>query len=160
MTNNCDFYAENERFRSFIAYYSRLLKYQGADVDLWEHLYLVMLTKGNRYPDSYYFKCLKNEYIRLSRIQAENKIFIELNADTVAVDDFTKSVENRFLISFAFELLTVKEKEVLRLHYALGYSLSEVAKQRKLTRQAVNQMKQRALKKIKSYAELDKMRRK
>lgn len=158
MRKNDDFYAKNVRFKSFIDYYSQLLKYQGANVDLWEHLFAVMVMHGDKYPDAYYFKCLKNEYIRLSMIEAEKRVLIELNEEIIAEKRFEDRLLDRMELEKAFEELTDKERDVLRLHYALGYSVSEVAKQKNVTRQNVNNIKVRALKKLRQHANLDKMR--
>lgn len=44
---------------------------------------------------------------------------------------------------------TKKEQDILYLHYGLDYSIAEIATMQHISRQAVNQLKNRALKKIK-----------
>ncbi len=79
---------------------------------------------------------------------------------TLLVDDFYDSadswadmpISNPLRNSiFAYDLsriLTVVEAKIIHLHYFVGHSVQEIASMRKTSRQAVNKIKMRALKKI------------
>ena len=57
--------------------------------------------------------------------------------------------KNEFEILDMFKILTQKEAYIMKLLYVYYLSVSEVADYMKISRQAVNQSKKRALKKIK-----------
>lgn len=134
------FFTENARFSRLIDYYARRLKDPCAKADLWGFLWILLATAKRGLNDRYIAVCLRNEWLRMSREQTRAPI---------CCDDFSrfgfsfaeKPIEMLCDIANAFKELTEKESAVLRLHYVGGYSIDEVAKLNKITRQAVNKTK-------------------
>lgn len=142
-----DFYEKNARFSHFIAYYGRLLKYQNASYDLWSFLWELHNARGETLTDEYIRTCVYHEYIRLSKIETKNKLWELLESDVCApVIDTDLKLD----IATAFDRLTRKEQEVLRLSLNFGYSGQEIANIKKCTRQAVCKMRSSALKKMRA----------
>lgn len=96
---------------------------------------------------SYIAKSIRNEYIKLSK--KKNKIIVnesELNLDIeVAYDGF----ESEFELLDIFKILKEKEAYIMKLLYVHCLSVSEISTFMNISRQAVNQAKNRALRKIK-----------
>lgn len=152
-----DFYQKNAEFRPIIHFYGRLLAYPGSINDLWEFLFFLQAKYGDNFPPAYYKKAIKNEYIRLSKIETQARILLTELLDFSAAR-FENSLENQLLLEKAFDFLTEKECSVLRRHFAIGYSLQEIARQDNCTRQAVFRTKSRALNKLRDFMLLDKIR--
>lgn len=142
-------------FNPILIKYSILLDGEDTKQDLIIHLIKVLNTAKfydeNLCEDklifSYILKSIRHEYIRLSK--NKSKILInemELNLDIeVAYDGF----ENEFELMDMFKILSEKEVYIIKLIYIYYLSVSEVADYMNISRQAVNQAKNRALKKIK-----------
>lgn len=142
---NCDFFIENERFKPLIMHYARRLKSKTALADLWAFLWELEATKDLP-SDNYISVCIRNEFIRLSRLNVKQK-FAEL-FDLPCYDndrDFWLDIET------AFKRLTSKENCTLRLHYMGGYSVSDIAKLSNISRQAVDKNRRRGLEKIRAF---------
>lgn len=143
-------------FNPILIKYSILLDGEDTKQDLIIHLIKVLNTAKfydeNLCEDklifSYILKSIKHEYIRLSK--NKNKISsneMELNLDIeIAYDGF----ENEFELLDMFKILSEKEAYIIKLIYIYYLSVSEVAEYMKISRQAVNQAKNRAIKKIKN----------
>lgn len=54
-------------------------------------------------------------------------------------------------LMFLEKVLTNNEYDIIKLHFFYGYSISEIAKVKKIARQNVNKAKIQALKKIEKY---------
>lgn len=149
-------------FNPLLIKYSRLLNGEDTKQDLIIHLINVVnkikFDNNNLCEDKaivgYMAKSIRNEYIRLSK--KINKILLnelELNLDIeIEYDGF----DSEFEMLDTFKVLSEKEAYVMKLIYVYYLSVSEVSDYMKISRQAVNQAKNRALKKIKNIYLLDK----
>ena len=149
-------------FNPLLNKYSRLLDGEDTKQDLIIHLISVVnkikFDNKNLCEDNaivgYIAKSIRNEYIRLSK--KINKILLnelELNLDIeIEYDGFNSEFE----MLDTFKVLSGKEAYVMKLIYVYYLSVSEVSDYMKISRQAVNQAKNRALKKIKNIYLLDK----
>lgn len=63
---------------------------------------------------------------------------------------FTDEVENKMLICDVLKTLTDEQKNVVKLRYCCGFSCSEIADFKGVSRQSVSQTKKRALDKMKT----------
>lgn len=93
---------------------------------------------------TYIAKSIRNEYIRLSRLKSKET---ELNLD---LDLAYEEEESEFEFLDTFKLLTPKEAYIMKLIYVYCLSISEISQYMNISRQAVNQAKNRALRKMKS----------
>ena len=95
----------------------------------------------------YIAKSIRNEYIKLSKERDKIKLNeLELNLD---IEISYEDCNAEFEILDMFKILTKKEAYIMKLLYVYYLSVSEVADYMKISRQSVNQTKNRALKKIK-----------
>ncbi|WP_133016976.1 sigma factor-like helix-turn-helix DNA-binding protein [Clostridium cuniculi] len=142
-------------FENIINKYSR--KLNGADTR--QDLYVFLINLINNidtkliinYEDKqillYFSKSLKNEYIRLSKKNAK-KSKNEIYMNNELLYDCNK-IESNIEILDSIRILTIYEKEIIRLIFFDGYKVSDIAKKTGKSRQAINQVKNRALKKLK-----------
>ena len=139
-------------FDPLISKYAKLLDKEDTKQDLILHLIKVM----NKIPTDkklknkefvgYVAKAIRNEYINLSKKKDRVKLNeVELNLD---IEIGYEECEYEFEILDMFKVLSKKESLIMRLLYVHYLSVSEVADYMKISRQAVNQAKNRALKKI------------
>lgn len=145
-----------EIFKPIINKYSRILDGEDTKQDLIIHLFKVLdkinLHNINFCKDkvivSYIAKSIRNEYIRLAKIKSKKTINeTELNLD---LEIAYNGEESEFELLDTFKILTKKEAYVMKLIYINYLSVTEVAQYMRLSRQAVNQIKNRALKKMRS----------
>lgn len=151
-----------EIFNPLLLKYSKLLDGEDTKQDLIIHLINVVnkikFDNENLCKDKmivgYIAKSIRNEYIRLSR--KRSKILLnesELNLDIeMEYDGF----ESEFEMLDIFKVLSKKEAYIMKLIYVYYLSVSEISDYMKISRQAVNQAKNRGLKKIKNIYLLDK----
>lgn len=105
---------------------------------------------------SYLIKSIRNSFIRLNIKAKKNTIktvpFSDLSDQQKYYTESKQVIHNDFS-DFYFEQLksyiSEKEWEIIELVYIKGYTVSEIANQRNISRQAVNQIKKRALRKLK-----------
>ena len=92
-------------------------------------------------------KALKYEYIKLSKKNDKIKNReVELNLEIeIGYEEFDSEVE----VLNLFEVLTEKEEYIMKLIYINYLSISEVADYMGISRQAINQAKNRAISKLK-----------
>ncbi|MBE6053287.1 MAG: sigma-70 family RNA polymerase sigma factor [Clostridium sartagoforme] len=95
----------------------------------------------------YIAKSIRNEYIKLSK--KRNKININEMELSLQIEISHEDSEPEFEILDMFKVLTKKEAYIMKLLYVYYLSVNEIADYMKISRQAVNQSKNRALKKIK-----------
>lgn len=95
---------------------------------------------------------VRHEFYRLAKkhqklIQSEQ---LTENKDIEKLQQsFTIDTECDFVIDVCrSDRFTQKERNVLYLHYVLDYSIAEIATAYRISRQAVNQLKNRAIKKM------------
>lgn len=153
-----------DMFQPIIRKYTRLI---GGDEDsssdlvlaLIELIYGIQLDKLKTVNDyvliSYISKSLHHKYIQLSRkscsvveheMLCENDSEYEFTTVCLVASSFTKRIE---LDDFLKKTLTPKELLCVQLIVIHGYTATEVARELGITKQAVNQCKNRALKKLK-----------
>lgn len=140
-------------FNPLIMKYARLLDEEDTKQDLTLNLIKVMKKiptdkkLKNKEIVGYVAKAIRNKYIDLSKKNDRVKINeVELNLD---IEIGYEECEYEFEILDMFKVLSKKEYYIMRLLYIHYLSVSEVADYMKISRQAVNQTKNRALKKIK-----------
>ena len=140
------FFTENERFSRLIRFYARRLNEVSAADDLWGFLWILKATAKKPLTDNYIAVCLRNEFIRMSKAKAALPLcvadFTSFGLATVDKPCITMDIEK------AFESLSLKESEILRLHYVGGYSIDELSKIKKISRQAINKTKLNGLNKM------------
>lgn len=150
------------QFTPLITKYSKLLNTE----DAFEEMRLVFIelimrikldelrSRSDGVIVTYISKTIKTKYI------AQNKLN-ELEADTVYWEDLDEafqrkhepsnllfSEEEDFALSIPPNVLSKQELDIITKIYLYGYSAAEVAREKKITRQAVNQIKLRSLKKM------------
>lgn len=144
-----------EMFTPLIGKYSRLLDKEDTRQDLIIHLIKVLnnipINNKSLFKDKeiigYIARSIRNEYIKLSKKRDKIKLNeIELSLD---IEISHEECETEFEILDMFKILTKKEAYIMKLLYVYYLSVSEVADYMKISRQAVNQSKNRALKKMK-----------
>ncbi len=141
-------------FNPIINKYSRLLCREDTKQDL--IVFLIELINKIRIDNSnfsedkvilgYISKSIKHEYIRLSKQYNKYSIKkIELNLDLqLQVEDNNSLIEVLDLIN----VLTDKQKKVIKFIFIDCNNINEVATYMNISRQAVNQIKNRALNKL------------
>lgn len=154
-----------EQFNPLIAKYSRLLNTE----DAFEEMRLVFieavmglrLDRLRSHSDgvivAYISKTVRTKYIAKNKRheQEEDIVYWE------DLDEFFKrkhepsnplfSAEEDFVRAIPPGVLNEKELDIITMVYLYGYSAAEIARAKKITRQAVNQIKLRALRKLKDY---------
>ena len=110
------------------------------------------MPEENKFEDdriifAYISKALKYEYIKLSKKNDKIKNSeVELNLEIeIGYEEF----ESEFEVLNLFEVLTEKETYIMKLIYINYLSISEVADYMGVSRQAINQAKNRAISKLK-----------
>lgn len=146
-----------KRFQLLIKKYAKQLKYEEAESDLIisliEIIKCINLNSLNSSNEgvivTYILRSLNNRKIDLFRKYVKNKQEeTELNLDILGVE-FNNTIENNLIIESIFKTLTEVQKKVIKRKYIYGYSNVEIAEELNISRQAVNQTKNRALEKIK-----------
>ncbi len=142
-----------DKFDKLISKYARLLDYEDAKQDLILHfIKTVKSMKLNNSMNSdpilvsYLHKTLKNEYIRLSKAKAKYS-FSELNLDIITDSE---EMEFDYFDELFDKYLTNKESNILTLLFKKRYTVTEVSKAMNISRQAVNQCKNRSLLKLRN----------
>ena len=142
-------------FDNIINKYSRKLNGEDTKQDL--YVFLIKLIKNIdelsivNYEDkqvlSYFSKALKNEYIRLSKKNDRRKNNEDYNYEEIVWKyDFIES--NIEVLDFINNLNNY-EKNIIKMVVLNGYSVSEVAKKTGKSRQAISQVKNRAISQLK-----------
>ena len=144
--------------------YARYLRYEDAYNDLLTFFIELIqsaplratLDKGDGVIVNYIAKSIKGEYIKLSKSIDRNILpFSDLNDETAYMLEAQMSYTQEYDLGqyWASEALTNTEEMVIRMIYERGYSVPYTAELLGKTRQAINQTKLRALKKIKKEIE-------
>ena len=151
-------YAEREQI---LRDYVKLIKYYSAKKPLFfgncfdemepmlTLFLLELISKGKCVSQRYVAVAIRNEFYRLSHIW--NKISGTENfmTENFVLPDFTKELENNIVVADALKKLTKKQNEVIKLVYLEGVSVAEIAERKGTSRQSVNNIKIRALDKMK-----------
>lgn len=142
-------------FDNIINKYSRKLNGEDTKQDL--YVFLIKLINNIdelsivNYEDkqvlSYFSKSLKNEYIILSKKNDRRKNNEDYNCeDRVWGYNF---IESNIEVVDSIKNLNNYEKKIIKMVVLNGYSVSEVAKKTGKSRQAISQVKNRAISKLK-----------
>ena len=146
-----------DEFKKLIFLYSAKLEYEDAQSDMnlffIELLYAIDLSifkcdKGTGIK-RYIAVCLRNRYITLS-IKADKlkKLSLPYLENSYG---YCGEYDDKILMDQALEELTSKQKCVLIHRYVYGYSIAEISENLKITRQTVNDTKNRALSSLKEF---------
>lgn len=142
-------------FKNIINKYSRQLDGEDTKQDL--SLFLIKLidnidiTSASKYNDkqllSYISKSLKNEYIKLSKKKC--KIYASECLDSNHINNKSINLDSNIEILDSLNYLTDYEKWILSQIFFSGYSVNELSKNLRKSRESINQVKKRALNKLK-----------
>ncbi len=144
------------QFQPLIKKYSFLLNYEDSQSELTltfiEIIYKIPIYnprfKQDKYIVSYINSSIKNDYIYLS--MNKNKLYyyeLPINLDIIETL-YQPNLEDKLVVKDLLSLLTRKEKEVINLKYFEEYSDTEISKKLRISRQAVNKTKNRAIQKM------------
>ena len=154
------------RFTPLLKKYANLLRYEDAYFDLQlDFIELIsnfkldkMLKTDNGALLSYIKKAIYNQYIKRSKANNEylinNNTISDMSDEQVAVISIKFSVVDNYDVMCFKEYkdyLTQQEFEVILLIFYFGYEVSEIARNKKVSRQAINQLKNRALSKLRRH---------
>ncbi len=158
-------YAILESFEGLIKKYAKKLSYEDAEQDVIcyfiELIYKFPLEKFREDDEgkvvAYITKCIYHEYIRLLKQVVQQKKEINyscLSEEQLHMLEIRISRKDNYEQLFLSELrqnLEEKEWDILKKIYIEGKAVSKIAKEKGISRQAINQMKKRALQKIRNY---------
>lgn len=150
-------------FDNLLRKYAHLLGYEDAYEDL-QLFFLELLhtmkekeicSKNDGYIVKYIVKSVKNKYIAMSKSLKELKAmsYADISDEQMIYVEQLAAKEDRSDISIYYPSngkLTAREKLILELFFTREYSIEEVSNYLGISRQATNQAKNRALKKIRS----------
>ncbi|MBQ3510613.1 MAG: sigma-70 family RNA polymerase sigma factor [Peptococcaceae bacterium] len=159
----CNSYSEDallellQRFQPLLNKYAR--KFHDSEEYYAElQLHLISLitslaTSGTKWNDgqivAYIAKSIYTKYIKLSKQSVlHEKNSIEFNPEIM---DHPIEATHEIFLKELFQPLNRSQREILYLHYVEGFSVQEIAKFRKTSRQSVNKIKNQALKILKQY---------
>ncbi len=151
-----------DKFTPLLKKYARELKTEDAYYDLQaEFLELILCIDCNKLRETsdgamvqYLSQSIYHAYIKLRRHLIDNKV------PTISADELTDSIlyqnsiiyENHCnLFDIPHTLLTPQEANIFYQICILGHSSAELARKNKISRQAVNQTKQRAISKLRRF---------
>ncbi len=150
-----------EMFEKLLKKYARQLGTEDAYEDL-RLFFLELITKlkgkdicsdNDGYIVSYIAKSIKNQYIFMSKQRNTDNVdtFSDISEEQMIYIEQLAASDDQTDISIYFpslNKLTEKEETILRLYFVNGYSIETISSQLKVSRQAVNQAKNRAISKI------------
>ena len=149
------------RFKRILHKYANALKYEDAYEDLqlfflslvYSMREMTAMEKGEGAIVNYIVVSIKHHFYSLSKRNnaLQESLFSELSDEQLAIIENLTSEMDETDISELFpveEALTQKEEVIIRTLFKEGDSVKEVASKLGISRQAVNQMKVRALKKM------------
>lgn len=150
-------------FGKLLRKYARLLEYEDAYEDL--QLFLIELlhmmkekdigSKDDRYIVKYIAVSVKNQYIAMSKSLKELNVtsFSDISDEQMVYVEQLAAKDDKNDISIYYPSdckLSEREKLILELFFTREYSIEEISHHLGISRQAVNQSKNRALNKIRS----------
>lgn len=151
-----------DRFKPLILKYSKELKYEEAQTDL--IISLIETTKKLKFKIStssdeplvvhLIHKSLKNKKIDLYRKYIRKK-----NIEVVSLEKTEEliggvNIEDDYIFMKLLDQLNTRQKNIIILKFIYKYSDIEIAKKLKISRQAVNQNKNKALNCLKKFYEI------
>ena len=156
------------RFDRLIKKYARLLGYEDAYNDILVFFLELLLSPNVKKlvgkPDAvivnYIAKAIRNEYIRLSKLNSPAYItYSELSDSELHIMESQLSYVQSDPVSWMLDnaVITAWERDVLLLIYEYNLSAREVAELTHKSRQAINQTKLHALNKLKGHYRKDRI---
>lgn len=156
-----------QKFEKVLKKYSRLLNYEDSFFDMqlfFFELVMSMKQKNISYTNdgaavNYIITSIKHHYICLAKKLsfAREISFSDLSDGQLFLVEHAASSQNQFDLSDFLPLsgkLTNHEKEIIHKLLVEGYSAEELSKMYCVSRQAINQTKLRAIKKIREATQL------
>lgn len=146
------------KFKPLIRKYSRKLNYDGSDSDLTicllETIYNIPINKVEMQRDEciigYINVSIKHKYINLSkRYTSIANSETELNTD-ILDEECSDISEDSICINNLVDNLPKLQQEIIKQIYFKGFSEKDLATKLNISRQAVNRVKNRALKNLKT----------
>ena len=137
------FFSENAKFSRLIKYYAFKLREPEIVGELWGFLWILKKTLNKAVSDRYIAVCIRNEFIRIAK--EKNRL---LCVEDIRKNELYSTPDFLLDLGRACKLLTAKENEVFKLRYLGGYSVDEIAKAKKISRQSADQTRRRAIAKI------------
>ena len=153
-----------DKFNPILKKYSRKLGYE----DAYNELVLFFIELIYKIPEKLIASQNDGKLVKYISISVKNHYYYLLKKDIFSISEIAISEmsdeQKHYLESFLSvtnetnvndilyilkDFLTPNELHVIILIYYLGYTSAEIARKEKTTRQAVNQLKQRAIHKIK-----------
>jgi len=145
-----------EKFMPSISKFSKELGYEEAETDfiisLLESMIKIKKHISLDWNDgmvvNFLYTLLKNKKIDLFRKNVKGKDQKKIDIEKVGELASKYNFVDYFIIDELLELLTIKQQKVLKFKYFYGYSDVEIAKFLDVSRQSVNKIKIRAIKKL------------
>jgi RNA polymerase sigma factor (sigma-70 family) len=142
-----------EVFSPVINKYSSLLEGEDTKQDLILHFLQTLQkmpldqfqVKNNKVVFTYLAKSIKYEFIKLSKLNRK-KFNIEYSLSFVDYDE--KVTDSMMELLEMMESLTKHESSIIKYIYIHDFSVSEIARSLRVSRQSINQTKNRALEKL------------
>ncbi|MBV1820964.1 RNA polymerase sigma factor [Clostridium cochlearium] len=149
-----------DKFSPLIKKYSRKLNYDGADSDLTIALIEIInkipiSTNKNMTKEyilvSYIATSLVNKYIYLSKKhQSSTKLDVILNEE-ILYSEPEGNLEDKILLNMSLDRLPKLQQKILKEYFYNDKSCLELARELNVSRQSINQTKNRALNNLKKY---------
>lgn len=152
-----------ERFTPLIKKYAKILRYEDAysdlQLDFIEIISKIDMDKMKRTEDyvllNYIKKSVRNAYIKRLNAQydyrTKNCLFSEMSDEQLAVVSGLLSTTDKHevfnLIEYQYNLSKSEFEVIVKIYY-YGYKVSDISREKNISRQAVNQVKIRALAKL------------
>lgn len=149
-------------FNNLLRKYANYLRYEDAYNDLL--VFFLELIQGDAIKSitgkddkiitSYIYKSVRSKYIKLSKAFANKQIpFSDLSDERLYYieSQMSYTVEDGIAQYWSDSILSDTESKVLHFIYEYGHSVQDTAKILGVSRQAVNQTKLRAIKKVKEH---------
>lgn len=151
-----------EKFNPLLRKYAYKLHYDDSYndllVDFITLIYNIRLdhlhNKGEGCIVSYMCKSIRSSFIKkltAIKILHNCSLYSELSDSELYYVDVLSSIHDEYFkddLSEAYSILSESEMYIIKMVYSCGYTVSEIAFIQGISRQAVNQMKKRALKKL------------
>lgn len=150
-----------EMFDKLLKKYARLLGTEDAYEELRLFFFELLeklkskelCSESDGYAVNYISKSVKNQYIALSKAQNVRRedTFSDISEEQMVYVEQIAATDDRIDITSYFpseDKLTEREKTILQGFFVYEFSIEEIAQKLNISRQAVNQAKNRALSKI------------
>ena len=147
MSQNNDFFKQNERFSRLIEYYAFKSGNPDTAMDLWTCLWILKATTLVPLNDRYISVCIRNRFIDLMR-QEKKHAFSTLEKDLTAPD---VDIDAKIDLENVLGKLKDQERDLIYEHFYEGKTYNEISKREGISRQATCEKARRILKKMKGF---------